>query len=124
MKGNKIMKIGEFAKAVGTRISILRHYDREGLLRPIFVDKFTGYRYYDESQAEQYRQIYELKEAGFTLNEIKEIISNSTEIEDIFIRKKSELEQTLHNLQHLLQMHYLIHEYLLYFLFQFQVFLM
>ncbi|MBQ3161286.1 MAG: MerR family DNA-binding transcriptional regulator [Oscillospiraceae bacterium] len=26
------MKIGEFAKAVGTCISVLRHYDREGLL--------------------------------------------------------------------------------------------
>lgn len=93
------MKIGEFAKAVGTRISILRHYDREGLLRPIFVDKFTGYRYYDECQAEQYKQIHELKEAGFTLNEIKEIISNNTEIENIFIRKKAEPEQTIHNLQ-------------------------
>ena len=37
------MKIGEFAKAVGTRISVLRHYDREGLLRPVFTGKFTGW---------------------------------------------------------------------------------
>lgn len=93
------MKIGEFAKAVGTRISILRHYDREGLLRPIFVDRFTGYRYYDESQAERFSRISELKEAGFTLNEIKEILNGNADIEAFFTRKKTELEQTLHNLK-------------------------
>ncbi len=93
------MKIGEFAKAVGTRISILRHYDKEGLLRPIFVDRFTGYRYYDESQAERFSRISELKEAGFTLNEIKEILNENADIEAFFTRKKTELEQTLHNLK-------------------------
>ena len=69
------MKIGEFAKAVGTRISVRRHYDREGLLRPVFTDKFTGYRYYDETQTERYYRIAELKDAGFSLAEIKEMLN-------------------------------------------------
>lgn len=97
------MKIGEFARAVGTRISVLRHYDREGLLRPVFIDKFTGYRYYDEIQIRRYRQISELKEAGFTLGEIREIFSGSSKgsvkFEVLADRKKAELEQTLRNLE-------------------------
>ncbi len=93
------MKIGEFAKAVGTRISVLRHYDRDGLLRPVFIDKFTGYRYYDEAQTERYNRIAELKEAGFTLSEIKAILNGSGNPEALFACKKSELEQTLRNLE-------------------------
>ena len=108
------MKIGEFARVVGTRISVLRHYDREGLLRPVFIDKFTGYRYYDETQTRRYRQISELKEAGFTLGEIREIFSGSgkegsgsskesdsgnVKFEALAARKKAELEQTLRNLE-------------------------
>lgn len=93
------MKIGEFAKAVHTRISVLRHYDKEGILRPVFIDKFTGYRYYDESQKIQYKQITELKDAGFTLGEIKLILKGKSNIEEIFDNKKAELLQTLHNLK-------------------------
>ena len=44
------MKIGDFAKACNTNISVLRHYDKIGLLKPIYIDRFTEYRYYDESQ--------------------------------------------------------------------------
>ena len=38
------MKIGEFAKLCGTRVSLLRHYDKIGLLSPAFTDVVTGYR--------------------------------------------------------------------------------
>ncbi len=44
------MKIGDFAKACGTKISVLRHYDKLGLLKPVYIDRFTEYRYYDSSQ--------------------------------------------------------------------------
>ena len=44
------MKIGEFAKMCGTKISVLRHYDREKLLEPQYTDKFSGYRYYSSEQ--------------------------------------------------------------------------
>ncbi len=93
------MKIGEFARTVGTRISVLRHYDREDLLCPVFIDKFTGYRYYDETQSKRYNQIVSLKDAGLTLNEIKAVLNGSVDAKVIFERKKSELEQTLRNLE-------------------------
>lgn len=44
------MKIGEFAKICNTRISVLRHYDKQNLLKPVFIDKFSGYRYYSQEQ--------------------------------------------------------------------------
>ncbi len=39
------MKIGEFAKACGVPISVLRFCDGEGLLKPAYIDRFTGYQY-------------------------------------------------------------------------------
>ena len=40
------MKIGDFARACKTNISVLRHYDKIGLLKPLYIDRFTEYRYY------------------------------------------------------------------------------
>ena len=44
------MKIGEFSKASGLPVSVLRYYDECGLLSPVFTDRFTGYRYYKRDQ--------------------------------------------------------------------------
>lgn len=95
------MKIGEFAKACKTRISVLRHYDELGLLRPCYVDRFTEYRYYDESQIAVFTQIQSLKAAGFSLSEIKLLLYSWDEeaVLQIFDKKRWKLEQTLHNLE-------------------------
>ncbi len=95
------MKIGEFAKACKTRISVLRHYDELGLLRPCYVDRFTEYRYYDESQIAVFVQIQSLKAAGFSLSEIKQLLYSCSDeaILQMFDRKRFKLEQTLHNLE-------------------------
>lgn len=88
------MKIGEFAKYCGTKISVLRHYDKEKLLIPERIDVFTGYRYYSELQKAIFDRITALKNAGFTLHEIKRIISFSLseeEINEMFARKADEL---------------------------------
>ncbi|MBO5359208.1 MAG: MerR family transcriptional regulator [Clostridia bacterium] len=96
------MKIGEFAKACGTKISVLRHYDREKLLEPNFIDKFSGYRYYTSEQILVFYRINALKKAGFSLQEIKEIISgkkSDSEINAIFLQKEKEFLDTLENLK-------------------------
>ncbi len=92
------MKIGEFAKYCSTKISVLRHYDKEKLLVPEYTDIFTGYRYYSETQKAIFDKITALKKAGFTLHEIKRIISFSVseeEISEIFARKAEELQNTI-----------------------------
>ena len=95
------MKIGEFAKACKTRISVLRHYDEMGLLKPCYVDRFTEYRYYDESQIAVFTQIQSLKAAGFSLSEIKTLLYSGNEeaVLQMFDEKRFKLEQTLHNLE-------------------------
>lgn len=96
------MKIGEFAKMCGTKISVLRHYDREKLLEPQYTDKFSGYRYYTSEQILIFYRINALKKAGFSLQEIKEIISgikSNKEIESIFLQKESEFLDALKNLK-------------------------
>lgn len=96
------MKIGEFAKLCGTKISVLRHYDREGLLEPQHIDKFSGYRYYTSEQILSFYRINALKKAGFSLQEIKEIISGkktNKEIDAIFSQKESYFLDALKNLK-------------------------
>ena len=96
------MKIGEFAKMCGTKISVLRHYDREKLLEPQYTDKFSGYRYYASEQILTFYRINALKKAGFSLQEIREIISGrktNREIEAIFSQKESEFLDALKNLK-------------------------
>ena len=42
------MQIKEFADFTGVSVRTLHYYDEIGLLMPAFVDKTTGYSYYDE----------------------------------------------------------------------------
>ncbi len=96
------MKIGEFAKICETKISVLRHYDSEGLIKPIYMDRFTGYRYYAEEQVPLFFRISELKQAGFSLAEIKALLAcmeDSEKAEQIFEKKKAELQKSLKNLK-------------------------
>lgn len=95
------MKIGEFAKACGTRISVLRHYDSEGLLKPVYIDRFTEYRYYDRSQIAVFGRIAELKAVGFSLSEIRTILCSGKPAEEIFTRRRAELERQLRDLDRL-----------------------
>lgn len=94
------MKIGDFAKACGISVSALRYYDSQGLLSPVYTDNFTGYRYYDESQVEICITIGDLKSAGFTLSEIKQILrsNNTAETERLFEMKRLELHKILRRL--------------------------
>lgn len=94
------MKIGEFAKICNTKISVLRHYDKLDVLRPAYTDRFTEYRYYDSSQKAAFERIQELKSAGFSLLEIKFLLysADAEQRTALFSQKRSQLEQTLHNL--------------------------
>lgn len=77
------MKIGEFAKMTGMPISVLRHYDKEGLLCPDYVDHFSGYRYYSADQIGQAQKIELLKSGGLSLKEIRDILKNAGDNEFI-----------------------------------------
>ncbi|HNX45516.1 MAG TPA: MerR family transcriptional regulator [Anaerolineaceae bacterium] len=69
-----MLKIGEFSKSTGMTIKALRHYENLGLIRPYWVDKYTGYRYYDETQVERLRKVIHLKGLGFTLRQVGRLL--------------------------------------------------
>lgn len=90
-----MLKIGDFSKMSRISIRMLRHYDEIGLLKPEEVDDFTGYRYYDESQLIQAGRIQALKNMGFGLTSIREIMkvySDAEELGHFLTIQRKELE--------------------------------
>lgn len=69
-----MLKIGDFSKLSRISIRNLRHYDGLGLLTPESIDRFTGYRYYAEHQLITAGRIKALREMGFGLTAIGEIL--------------------------------------------------
>ncbi|MBN2605499.1 MAG: diguanylate cyclase [Bacilli bacterium] len=67
--------IGQFAKDNNITVKTLHHYEKVGVLFPVYVDSETGYRYYDENSQEDLVIILFLKELGFSLSEIKSAIN-------------------------------------------------
>lgn len=69
-----MFKIGEFSKLVQVPVPTLRYYDQLGLLKPVEVDKFTGYRYYSASQLPRLNRILALRGLGFSLEQISSML--------------------------------------------------
>lgn len=44
-----MLRIGEFSKLSHLTIKALRFYEKEGILKPSFVDQWNGYRFYETS---------------------------------------------------------------------------
>ena len=90
------MTIKEFARLCGCNPQTLRYYDRVGLLKPVKVDSWSGYRYYDEQQALQFVKIRNLQTAGFSIEEIKGLLDADNEvIYEAFSAKIKDLEDRL-----------------------------
>lgn len=69
-----MFKIGEFSKLVQVSVPTLRYYDQVGLLKPVEIDRFTGYRYYSASQLPRLHRILALKGLGFSLEQIGSVL--------------------------------------------------
>ena len=70
----KTLRIGEVAQRVGCTVETVRLYERKGLLAEP-ARKPSGYRLYEEEDIARLRFIRKAKGLGFTLKEIKEILS-------------------------------------------------
>lgn len=69
-----MLRIGDFSKLSRISIRMLRHYDEIGLLTPKSIDDATGYRYYAEEQLTIASRIAALKDMGFGLAVIGEVL--------------------------------------------------
>jgi DNA-binding transcriptional MerR regulator/effector-binding domain-containing protein len=88
----KFYKIGEFSRITGLTVQALRHYQSEGLLSPDWTDDDSSYRYYSEQKIPEALLTSELRNLGFSIPEIQnillEISSNKEGKGDIDIQKE------------------------------------
>src|SRR5215813_6701695 len=90
--------VGEFSQLAQVSKRLLRYYDEIGLLKPVRIDKFTGYRYYSAEQLPPLNRILALKELGLSLDQIRRMLSDKVsadEIQGMLLLKKAEAEQQL-----------------------------
>ncbi len=83
------LSIGEMAKLRKVTVDTLRHYDKIGLLKPYHTDPNTGYRYYSIYQYEVLGTIKELRKIGFSLDEIKQFLTNRNVKKSVQLLQKS-----------------------------------
>ena len=70
------MQIKEFAEFTGVSVRTLHYYDEIGLLKPAFIDKKNGYRFYNENSLLRMQEILFYRELDFSLRSIGEILSS------------------------------------------------
>lgn len=93
-----MFKISDFSKISQVSVKTLRYYDQLDLLKPTHTDKFTGYRYYSADQMFQLHRILAFKELGFSLDQIRQMMSEHIPLEQIrgmFRLKQAEIQSTL-----------------------------
>ena len=95
--------IGKLAKSLNLNVETIRFYEREGLItQPI--KPISGYRQYDESITGQLRFITKAKALGFTLREIKLLMSmdnNCSQVELLSRQKLAIIRDKINDLQRL-----------------------
>lgn len=99
-----MFKIGDFSKLGQVSTRMLRHYDQMGLLKPNFTDEWTGYRYYTIDQLSRLHRLIALKDLGFSLEQIAELLNRGdalpvTELRGMLKLRQAELTRELHEKQ-------------------------
>ncbi|HEX3722164.1 MAG TPA: MerR family transcriptional regulator [Nitrolancea sp.] len=75
LKGNgNGLRVGELAKRTGLTVRALRYYDEIGLLSPP-RHAHSDYRLYGDDEIARLQQIASLRQLGFALEEIREILT-------------------------------------------------
>jgi len=90
--------IGDFAAFGRISARMLRHYDTIGLLRPAVVDPVSGYRYYSADQLSRLNRIIALKDLGFTLQQVRDIVDakvTAEQLRGMLQLRRAQLEEHL-----------------------------
>ncbi len=95
MRKNKLFAIGDVARHFHLSAGTLRHYEREGLLTPEYVDADSGYRFYGYRQFEVLSTICYLRTLDLSLTEIACFLKNRNinKIEKMLLRQKAAVVQ-------------------------------
>ncbi|WP_234124521.1 response regulator [Clostridium hydrogenum] len=93
--------IGDISRIVNISANTLRYYDEIGLLKPHFVENTNQYRYYSDPQIKDITFILELKQYGFSLEEIKILVKdeNGKRLKPMLEKKLIELQENMDKLK-------------------------
>lgn len=78
-----MFRIGEFSKISGLSIDTLYHYEKMNILKPEYIDKMNGYRYYEANQLVSVNKIMALKDSNLTLEEIAEVMNKNLPVSSL-----------------------------------------
>lgn len=76
-------KISEFSKITGLTVKALRYYDEQNLLTPSYRNKETSYRFYTDDDFKRATLIKILRSLDFSISEIRDILFNFENEEDL-----------------------------------------
>jgi len=94
-----MFKIGDFSKLTLVSIRMLRYYDEINLFKPLYIDDFTNYRYYNAKQISTLNKIVGLRNLGFKADDIRVIMheeDNDKQIE-LLNSKHADLVKQIHD---------------------------
>ena len=104
---NKLVTVGQLAKACDVRADTVRYYEKIGMIDEASRTG-SGYRKFDEDAAERIRFIKNAQALGFTLEEIRRLIDlagscadDCTGIRQFAESKVAELESQIRKMQKL-----------------------
>jgi MerR family transcriptional regulator, thiopeptide resistance regulator len=89
-----LYQIGQAAERVGMTIRTLRHYDRIGLLAPSVVSD-SQYRLYSDQDITSLHHIRTLKILGFSLEQIKQILSEKSDMMAVLTLQRTIVKQRI-----------------------------
>lgn len=99
------LSIGQVAKGAGVGVETVRFYEREGLL-PAPKRRPSGYRQYPADTVRRIHFVQAAKELGFTLREIRELLSlrvtagkKCADVRKLAYQKLTEVDAKLTELQ-------------------------
>lgn len=88
-----MLKIGEFSKLSRISVRMLRYYDELGVLRPVVTDRDTGCRYYSEEQLLTAGRVAVLRDMGFGLAAVGELLDCYDDREELDRRLQLQLAE-------------------------------
>ena len=97
-----MFKIGDFSRLSQLSVKTLRYYDELGLLKPVSVDRFTGYRFYSADQLPRLNRILALKDLGLSLEQIATLLDDdlpAAQIRGMLRLKQTEMRERMRDEQ-------------------------
>jgi DNA-binding transcriptional MerR regulator len=85
-------RIGQFSSMTKVTVKALRFYEEEKLLTPEFIDAANGYRYYSSNQLPRVFRIVALRQCGFSIPEIRQILAGR-DVAALFANRRREVER-------------------------------